>query len=119
MRARAYVEHQRDVQLEFLRGQPGDSGTIVGKRRVRRSDRLLGLFDADTGSPVVGAEIIDPQSGASVITTATGTVSLAFLQSSRGTVVVGATGYEPTQLAVRLSFVDTVPMTVLLRRKSP
>ncbi len=119
MRARAYVEHQRDVQLEFLRGQPGDSGSAGAKRRIRRPDRILGLFDADSGVPVVGAEVRDPRSGATAVTTVTGTVSLAFVQASRGAVLIRAAGYEPTQVNIKLSFADTVPMTVLLRRKSP
>jgi hypothetical protein len=63
--------------------------------------------------------VFDPGTGSSVRTTATGTVSLAFVQSSRGVVYIGAEGYEPAHIDFRLSFADTIPMTVLLRRKSP
>lgn len=118
-RARAYVEHQRDVQLEFLRGQPGDTGSAATTRRIRRPDRVLGLFDANTGAPIAGAEVFDPLTGNSVRTTATGTVSLAFVQSSRGVVYIGAEGYEPTHVDFTLAFADTIPLTVLLPRKNP
>jgi len=122
IRARAYVEHQRDVQITFLRGRPGaenDPSRPHPRGNVWRLDRIIGLFDADTGEPVAGATLADSASGTSVTTSTTGTASLAFVLASRAVVQVLAPGYEPMRLDVRLSFADATPMTVVLRRAKP
>lgn len=116
-----FTEHQRDVQLRFLRGQPrtnedAANHTSARAQAIRHLDRLLGLFDGETGEPIAGAEVRDSASGLTAKTTATGTVSLAFLPSSHGVLQVSAAGYEALRTDVALSFTDTVPVTLVAHR---
>ena len=111
-----------------------DSGrfvfTNVDAKRVQLRVRHVGYIPLDTTfsfdaapplelRPIAGAEVRDPRSGSSAKTTATGTVSLAFVLSSPVSVLLRADGYEPMSVGVKLSFADTMPMAVLLRRKVP
>jgi hypothetical protein len=41
--------------------------------------RLLGVFNAQTGDPIEGAEVFDVFSKTKALTTATGTITLSFL----------------------------------------
>jgi carboxypeptidase family protein len=116
----AFAEHQRDVQVRFLRGVPrrnedaGDRSSAV--QPVRRLDRLLGVFDGENGEPIVGAAVTDSASGLTAKTTATGTVSLAFLASSRAVLQIRAQGYPDVRTELRLTFSDTIPVTMILHR---
>lgn len=116
----AFAEHQRDVQVRFLRGVPrrnedvGDGSSAI--QPVRRLDRLLGLFDGENGEPIVGAAVTDSASGLTAKTTATGTVSLAFLASSRAVLQIRAQGYPDVRTELRLTFSDTIPVTMILHR---
>lgn len=78
--------------------------------------RLLGLFDARSGDPIDGVEVRDVFSGVSAVSTATGTVSLAFVafRGRTGIVELRKIGYTPIQLM--LDVADTLPMTELLDR---
>jgi carboxypeptidase family protein len=116
----AFAEHQRDVQVRFLRGVPrrnedaGERPSAV--QPVRRLDRLLGLFDGENGEPIVGAAVTDSASGLTAKTTSTGTVSLAFLASSRAVLQIRAQGYPDVRTELRLTFSDTIPVTMILHR---
>jgi hypothetical protein len=119
-----FAEHQRDVQLRFLRGVPRmneDAGdrSSAGAQPVRRLDRILGLFDDANGDPIVGAEVSDSASGLTAKTTPTGTVSLAFLASSRAVLRIHAQGYADVRTELRLTFSDTIPVTMILHRSTP
>jgi hypothetical protein len=118
----AFAEHQRDVQIRFLRGQPRlneDAGDKAANApSVRRLDRVLGLFDAETGDPIVGAEVSDSATTLTAKTTATGTVSLAFLRASHGVLQIRAPGYDVVRTEVTLSFSDTLPITMLFHRSA-
>jgi len=76
--------------------------------------RILGVFDANTGEPIEGAQVSDVLSKASSLTTKTGTVSLIFLPDSGSIVRVQKIGYQPTTMVVKISPDDTLPITVLL-----
>jgi hypothetical protein len=117
----AFAEHQRDVQIRFLRGQPRANEDAGDHSRpsappIRRLDRIIGVFDGDTGEPIVGAAVTDSASGLTATTTKSGTISLAFLATSRSVLRVHATGYEDQRLDVRLSFADTLPITLVAHR---
>jgi len=119
----AFSEHQRDIQLRFLRGQPRrnedtDDRSGAANQRVRRLDRLLGLFDEQNGEPIVGAEVTDSASGLTAKTTATGTVSLGFLRSSRAVLRIRAPGYPDERTELKLTFADTIPVTMILHRSA-
>lgn len=77
--------------------------------------RLLGAFDAETGAPIEGASVVDILNGITALTTATGTVTLAFLPRGTSLVRIQKIGYKPVTLPVTIS-ADTVPITVLLTR---
>lgn len=116
-----FAEHQRDVQIRFLRGQPRANEDAGDHSRpnappIRRLDRIIGVYDGDNGDPIVGAEVTDSASGLTAKTTASGTISLAFLATSRSVLRVHAAGYEDLRLDVRLSFADTLPITLVAHR---
>ena len=76
--------------------------------------RILGVFDANTGEPIEGAQVTDVLSKMSSLTTKTGTVSLIFLPDSGSIVRVQKVGYQPATMVVKISPEDTVPLTMLL-----
>ena len=76
--------------------------------------RLLGVFDERTGDAIQGAEVRDLYSGTLALTSATGTVSLAFLPTGRTLVVIRKLGYLPRTLFVAISPSDTAALTLLL-----
>ena len=76
--------------------------------------RLLGVFDERTGDAIQAAEVRDLYTGTSALTTATGTVSLAFLPAGRTLVVIRKLGYLPRTMFVTISPADTAALTLLL-----
>ena len=78
------------------------------------SPRLLGVFDEDTGQPLAGVQVSDMLTGTSALTTATGTVSLAFLSAGGSLVRIRKVGFAVQTLAV--SQTDTAGITVILKR---
>jgi hypothetical protein len=76
--------------------------------------RLLGVFNAQTGDPVEGAEVIDMLNKTKALTTATGTVTLAFLPDGGGMVQVQKIGFAPYANVIAISEADTLPVTVML-----
>ena len=75
--------------------------------------RLLGVFDSE-GKPLAGVEVIDVKTGTTALTTATGTVTLAFLPEGGADVRVRQVGYVPVTQFIRIGPADTVPVTVIL-----
>jgi hypothetical protein len=76
--------------------------------------RLLGVYNAQTGDVIEGADVVDVLSKTKAVTTATGTVSLAFLPDGGSTVRVQKIGFEPFTGVIAISPADTLPFTVLL-----
>lgn len=76
--------------------------------------RLLGVYDEESGAPVVGALVSDVLTGDHTLTSATGTVSLWFVREKGSLVQVRKIGYEPWQSIV--DPIDTTPITVTLKR---
>lgn len=76
--------------------------------------RLLGVFNAQTGDPIEGAEVLDVLNKTKALTTATGTVTLAFLPDGGAMVRVQKIGFAPYTNVVAISPADTVPFTVML-----
>jgi Carboxypeptidase regulatory-like domain len=76
--------------------------------------RLLGVFDELTGEPIAGVEVADSTSGTFATTTATGTVSLAFLPEGLSTLRIRKLGYAELHLPVVISPKDSLPITLTL-----
>ena len=76
--------------------------------------RILGVFSAESGKPIVGAEVMDLATHVSARTTVTGTVSLGFITASRALLSIRQLGYAQQVLAVSLTASDTTPITVVL-----
>jgi hypothetical protein len=122
-------ELQTVREIRFARDVPGASDAATPNRRVPRVVRLdgpsghhrvIGVFDGESGDPVVGAAVRDSASGRSAITTATGTVTLGFVPRSSAVIQIEHAGYERASTPVSLTLTDTVPVTIVLRRsRSP
>lgn len=78
--------------------------------------RLLGVFDAESGAPLEGVEVMDVRTGARMNTSDTGTAHLAFLPDGGGTVRLSRPGYQPIELPVKISPTDTIPITLIMSR---
>jgi hypothetical protein len=78
--------------------------------------RIIGVFDAEAGTPLEGVRIVDALSGTYVVTTQTGTARLDFLtfRGAGAFVELRKLGYEPKQIVV--SRADTVPITETMAR---
>lgn len=75
--------------------------------------RLVGVFDANDGTPIEGAEVIDVLTGYSALTTRTGTVALAFVDSNGTLLKIQRTGYVPFTAPVTNRAADA-PLTITL-----
>jgi hypothetical protein len=79
-------------------------------------NRLLGVYDADTGLPLEGAQVLDVLGGWSALTTTTGTVSLAFMDSGGTLIRVRKLGYNPYTFITWLTAADSTPITVVISK---
>jgi hypothetical protein len=79
-------------------------------------NRLLGVFDMQTGAPLEGALVKDLFNKTSSLTTKTGTIGLFFLPDGGGFISVTKIGYAPQTMPVAISPADTQPITVVLER---
>jgi len=95
----------------LARGQAPASAATPSYRH-----RILGVFDAQSGEPVEGAEVADALNHVSALTTRTGTVTLAFLPDGGSMLHVKKVGYQPQTVIVEIGPADTVPLTVILER---
>lgn len=78
--------------------------------------RILGVYDPATGEPVQGARVLEVKNGTSSQTTATGTVTLAFLPVGTSIVRVTKLGYQTALIEVTIALNDTSPVTVELQK---
>ena len=101
------------VELGAAEAQVG-AGNPLGSRGS--IGRVLGVFDAELGSAIVGAEVVDLVTGTFATTSETGTVTLAFLPEGVTLVRVRKLGFEPTTFPVAIGPGDTTSITVILHR---
>lgn len=78
--------------------------------------RLVGVFDETTGEPIEGAEVRNMLNGLSALTTATGTLSLFFVDTTGGMLTIKKLGYEPQTMVVTNSVRDSTGLTIVMRR---
>lgn len=82
--------------------------------------RLLGIYNASSGDPVEGAEVWDLIAKTYVVTSSTGTVSLAFVQSQHDSAAIWIRklGFQDTTFIVKTGKADTIPITFFLPKAS-
>jgi len=78
--------------------------------------RLIGVFDEETGSVVADAQIVDVATGSFMRTSETGTATLAFLSSGASQIKIQKAGYDTLTLPVSRTPADTAPITVVLAK---
>jgi hypothetical protein len=78
--------------------------------------RVLGVYDATSGEPIDGADVIDMTTGTKARTTATGTVSLRYLPEGTTPVRITKSGYDDLMLAVEISAESAGPLTLIMVR---
>lgn len=93
------------------------SGQDAARRPAARPfiGRILGVYDAESGSPLDGVEVLDLVTKSSALTTSTGTVALSFVDSAGGMLRLRKLGYEPQTLTIS-NHEGEAPITVLLVR---
>ncbi len=99
-----------------------------GARRVRAQDttqaadstihlvhfRLVGVFDAETGEPIEGADVKDAMTGLMTRTTKSGAAALYYAQAGHTLVTVRKLGYSPVVMGIGTGPADSTPVTVTL-----
>ena len=79
-----------------------------------RPGRLIGVYDAQSGSPLDDVTVTNTLNGLSAKTTSTGTLSLFFVDTAAGLLRLTKIGYQPLTLLVANSDADTIPETILM-----
>jgi hypothetical protein len=108
--------------------EPGRGSYVIEEKQTPRANtyasalpafrnRLLGVYDSETGDPVSGATVTDVATGTSALTTATGTVTLVFLPEGTSSVRVSKSGYTDLTFDVSISAENTLPITLVLQKK--
>jgi hypothetical protein len=77
--------------------------------------RLLGVFDDATSLPMEGAEVINLSTGAKALTSVSGAVSLARLESGVTVLQIRKVGYASQLQTVVVSPADTTSITIALK----
>jgi hypothetical protein len=80
--------------------------------------RVVGVFDAESGEAIPGAEVIDEMARRTVVSSARGIAPLTFADTGASLIEVRKVGYTPDVVLIRHSPGDTIPVTVVLRRAS-
>jgi hypothetical protein len=81
--------------------------------------RILGVFDETSGDPIEGALVTDATTGTYARTTATGTVSLAFLPEGGSPLRITKAGYEDLTLGVEITPKNAGPITLVMVKRRP
>jgi hypothetical protein len=87
----------------------------AGLPDARIPGRIVGVFDDATGRPIEGAQVEDAITGWAASTTATGTVSLFYVDTGGTLLRVKKVGYVPQLFPVANSARDTTPITIVLK----
>jgi hypothetical protein len=90
--------------------------TAVPARDWRYPGRLLGVYDAQSGSPIQDVEVTDVFNDVTVRTPASGLITLGFLPEGRSLVRVRKVGFTAETLFVSITLRDTAPITIVLNR---
>jgi hypothetical protein len=77
--------------------------------------RVIGIYDAETGSPIEAVEVMDVASRISALTTSTGTVALSFVDTAGSLIRIRKLGYESLMMPIANS-PGSIPLTILLKR---
>lgn len=96
-------------------GARAQDSTKVPLLRVYHG-RIIGVYDDATGEPIEGVEVRDIFTGLSALTTATGTVSLFFVDTTGGVISFRKVGYQPLTMPIANSLADTTPVALTLTR---
>jgi hypothetical protein len=78
---------------------------------------LVGVYDATSGDPIAGAQVIDSTTGAFARTSATGAATLEFLSVGRFSLIVRQPGFADLPVSGTISPTDTIPLTIVLSRR--
>ncbi len=118
-------EERRRVAVHFRGDQPKDAyiadvvpHLLPFSARAAPVNRVLGVFDQDSGEPIAGVVVIDSIRRLSVKTSVTGTALLNFLSQAGGALTLTHDGYAPVSLRVGVTPADTAPITVTMTKVS-
>lgn len=82
---------------------------------LRFRHRILGVYDAESGDPIEGVDVVDVLTGTRATTNRSGLVSLAFLPEGTSLVRVQKVGFAMQNLSVSISPKDTLPLTLVFQ----